>query len=50
MRATPNSVLIPTMISKNHKIKLKLTNSQKLNFIRYSLKFLYKLIRKIWIF
>ena len=35
------AVLIPSVISKKCNIKLKLTKSQKLNIIRYGLKYIY---------
>ena len=41
MKLKPHSVLIPSDILKNHKLRLKLTKSQKLNIIIYSLKYIY---------
>jgi hypothetical protein len=41
MKLKPHFVLIPSQVLKNYKLRLKLTKSQKLNIIRYSLKYIY---------
>ena len=41
MKLKPHSVLIPSQVLKNYKLRLKLTKSQKLNIIRYGLKYIY---------
>lgn len=41
MKLKPHVVLIPSQVLKNYKLRLKLTKSQKLNIIRYSLKYIY---------
>ena len=41
MKLKPHTVLIPSDVLKNCKIRLKLTKSQKLNIIRYFLKYIY---------
>jgi len=47
MKIKPHTILIPSEILKNHKLRLKLTKSQKMNIIRYSLKYIYvKFLKK----
>lgn len=41
MKLKPHVVLIPSQVLKKYKLRLKLTKSQKLNIIRYSLKYIY---------
>ena len=41
MKLKPHSVLIPNQVTKNYKLRLKLTKSQKLNIIRYGLKYIH---------